>query len=607
MAFVPNTRSVRLYQNTGFDIINAPATPSLLDEFTYVDIPAINALQITRLNSVCIKATEDQVTNADYCYISDGTNTAYYAVTNYHMEKPDTCTLSIVMDYMLTAGGVTSSNWDVLDGITERHHIATADDELFAYTEEDPYLIPSKPLEIYFDDQFAFTTTGTSDSYTVIAATIDLYALATDTPTAVAYETSASETCIVPDIPELTVYSEASMPNYPGGSDLSSISPGVAYYDGTDATVQEGVARARSLGIETGAIISQVVIPSLLVTPELSDGMYTNLEGSYVSSIITDTDFQYQYGSVQNNRVYAGICNKYGMITIGSGNVVEFNPEDIYHSGDSYPVPYVIVDPRPSGRPYYRYQYYKNDDSNFFMNCIAGLNWQNVPLVYTDKSGSEIDTIRFNTEQSIKNQDAIVNGFPVNFNNGLNGLIGGVGNLIGGAIGAASFVGGHMYKNGHIQETPDTSRFSVPAETYAGLSPTYNTERMRANAAAQELQEFNINQNIVAPQLMFPRSEGLRDFLGNGCYIYRYYLSSSDMSKFDKILNMFGYRITEPLTKDMFSVRSKFNYVKAKGVSIGGSLPRWLREGMSEELKIGKRFWSVAPDNSYYATNGGNT
>ena len=86
MAFIPNVRNVRLYQNTGFDIINAPAVPSLLDSFTYIDIPAINALQITRLSSVCIKATEDQVTNADYCRISDGTHNAYYAVTDYHME-----------------------------------------------------------------------------------------------------------------------------------------------------------------------------------------------------------------------------------------------------------------------------------------------------------------------------------------------------------------------------------------------------------------------------------------------------------------------------------------------------------------------------------------
>ena len=174
------------------------------------------------------------------------------------------------------------------------------------------------------------------------------------------------------------------------------------------------------------------------------------------------------------------------------------------------------------------------------------------------------------------------------------------GGLIGSIANDISSIGGFTAATiGGLTGTADIG-------TMSALSDTYDIGRKRANAAAQELQEFNINQNIVAPQLMFPRSEGLRDFLGNGCYAYRYYLEDSDLAKFDKILTMYGYRITEPLTKTMFNVRSKFNYIKAKGVSIGGSLPKWLREGMAQELAIGKRFWKVAPDKTIY-TNGGNT
>lgn len=608
MAFVPNVRNVRLYQNTGFDIINAPAVPSLLDSFTYVDIPAINALQITRLSSVCIKATEDQVTNADYCRISDGTHNAYYAVTDYHMEKPDTCTLSIVMDNMLTAGGITGANWDVLDGITERHHIASADDIPFAYTEDDPFLVPSKPLGIHYEQAYEGKATNSTDSITLIEATtpLDKIGDTTITPDAVAYETTNGEQCVVPKLPKLITHSKAAMyDDILGSTPVTTMNPGTGYFNSLAQDIQEGIARVRDLGIENGSIISQVIIPK-----EYIDADNTTYHGTIPSEINVITgkksightlsaNFNFIYGTAHNKRVYAGICNKYGILAIGSGNSVEFNPEDIFGTGDSQPSIGVIVDPRPSGKPYFRYVKYKGTTSNFFLNCIAGLNWQNVPLLYTDKSGSEIDTIRFNTEQSIKNQNMEVQigqkawDMANPFNNKQGSIIKSLGNNVSEIFGAGvATVGG-------LTGAMDTGQMAMGSELY-------DIGRKRQNAAAQELQEFNINQNIVAPQLMFPRSEGLRDFLGNGCYAYRYYLEASDLAKFDKILTMYGYRITEPLTKTMFNVRSKFNYIKAKGVSIGGSLPKWLREGMAQELAIGKRFWKVAPDKTIY-TNGGNT
>lgn len=605
MAFVPNARTVRLYQNTGFDIINSPAVPSLLDSFTYVDIPAINALQITRLNSVCIKATEDQVTNADYCLISDGTHNAYYAVVDYHMEKPDTCTLSIVMDNMLTAGGVTGANWDVLDGITERHHITTADDTLFAYVEEDPFLVPSKPLGIAYESAFLGKASDASNSIGVVEATVPLTEIGdtTVTPEATAYTVTASGSeCIVPKLPKLISRSSADMYNYPNGTPQLVISPATKYYNIANTDVQEGLARVRDLGIENGSIISQYIVPSEYASAPSYDpnepGMITTLHGKEDTKSNLSADFNFEYGTgIHNKRVYAGICNKYGLLAIGSGNSIEFNPEDI--KDGTKPSVSVISDPRPNGKPYFRYTKYKNDTTNFFMNCIAGLNWQNIPLLYTDKSGSEIDVIRFNTEQSIKNQNmevqvgqkALEMANP--FANKQMSILKSLGNNI------SELVGFGVATVGGLTGTMGTGEMAMGSDIY-------DIERKRQNAAAQELQEFNINQNIIAPQLMFPRSEGLRDFLGNGCYAYRYYLETSDLTKFDKILTMYGYRITEPLTKDMFNVRSKFNYIKAKGVSIGGSLPKWLREGMAQELAIGKRFWKVAPDKTIY-TNGGNT
>ena len=611
MAFVPNVRNVRLFQNTGFDKDNPPANPSLLAQFNYVDIPAINALQMSRLTSVCIKATETQVENADYCYISDGTKYFYYAVLDYHMEKPDTCTLFIDMSYILSAGGIASNDWDIIDGITERHHVATADDKLFAYVEEDPLLIPSKPLEIAYEQAYEGKATSSSDSMTLIEATVPLDEIGdtTTTPEAVAYETTNGEQCVVPKLPKLVTHSKSKMYDSPlGSTPATTMNPGTGYFNALNTDIQEGIARVRDLGIESGSIISQVIIPN-----EYIDTNDTTYHGQHPSeiSVITgkksightlSANFNFEYGTVQNKRVYAGICNKYGILAIGSGNSVEFNPEDIYGTGDSQPSIGLVADPRPSGRPYFRYVKYKNNTANFFLNCIAGLNWQNVPLVYTDKSGSEVDAVKFKTELSLMEANAVMQTEAMK------------GRMYSEAVGQGLNIAMKAGLTTDGDKRAGTGLVSQAAgmafdQVSGAINDYYTLKNMQDKLfydEAQRAQDFYISQRIVTPQLNFPRSESLRDFLGNGCYAYRYYLASSDIAKFDKILNMYGYRITEPLTKAMLNVRSKFNYIKAGNVSIGGSLPKWFREGIARELISGKRFWKVAVDKSYY-TNGGNT
>lgn len=604
MAFVPNVRNVRLFLNTGFDKDNPPASPSILSQFNYVDVPPINALQMSRLTSVCVRATEDQVENADYCYISDGTKYFYYAVLDYHMEKPDTCTLFIDMAYILSAGGIASNSWDIIDGITERHHVATADDTLFAYVEEDPLLIPSKPLEIVYKK--CINNQPSSSDYVVIEATIDLYDLAHNTPDAIAYETQNGEQCVVPKVPKLSGNSGATMMINP--DDITevetTVNPATAYYDGTNTDIKEGLARARALGIESGSIIAQVVIPVHCATRgTVSNGFINSLNGTIETVVaMQNPEYSYVYGTAQNKRVYAGICNKYGILAVGSGNSVEFNPEDLYHSGDTSPNVIQLTDPRPSGRPYFRFEYYKNSKSNFFLNCIAGLNWQNVPLVYTDKSGSEIDTVKFKTELSMMEANTRLQ------TEAMKGKMysEAVGQGLNIAMKAGLTTDGDMRAGRGLVSQAAGMAFD---QVSGAINDYYTLKNMQDKLfyeEAQKAQDFYISQRIVTPQLNFPRSESLRDFLGNGCYAYRYYLASSDIAKFDKILNMYGYRVTEPLTKAMLNVRSKFNYVKAGNVSIGGSLPKWFREGIAKELSTGKRFWKVAVDKSYY-TNGGNT
>ena len=116
---------------------------------------------------------------------------------------------------------------------------------------------------------------------------------------------------------------------------------------------------------------------------------------------------------------------------------------------------------------------------------------------------------------------------------------------------------------------------------------------------------MKLGTTIVAPEIHFPNSETLRDFLGNGIYIIQYRPRKSDRQKLDKILEMYGYKDTKPLEASDFTNRSKFNYVQANSVTIGGTAPKWIREAAKEQIANGVRIRHQSP-NSKPDSNGTN-
>ena len=134
-------------------------------------------------------------------------------------------------------------------------------------------------------------------------------------------------------------------------------------------------------------------------------------------------------------------------------------------------------------------------------------------------------------------------------------------------------------------------------------------QRQFKQKLAEEMQEFKLNTQVVAPEMQFPRSETIRDFVGNGLYAYRLKPSATDINKFDKILTMYGYKDTMPVDKSLLTKRSKFSYIQVAGPSIKTKdsfyIPLWLRNLVNTQLSVGLRIWKDTPDTSYY-TNGQN-
>ena len=599
--------NVRLYYETGFNAVNIPDTPALLDTMTHRDFPALDILQGEHLSSVNIKATRADVKKADYMRLSDGTDTFYYIVENFTMTSTDVTVLSIVMDYFTTHGGVTGLAF--LDGVVERHHVASADDVYGAYTEDDPMLVPSKELD--FDEVSLFTdmtADNTSNSHIIMETTLDLKAIATNA-NAVNYTTQGGDSVTVPLVNATTKVTGVQVntdANQSGVVTAEFITPKTVYCDADNADVISAVGRARSLGVEDGILNSYIVPDAAVVDYDQSVDADGNLSVLHGAHKFENTNLDFEYENVNNKRVLYGSLNSFMLVSPANGNSVTFKPEDIAFDqfGQQGTAPRVCMntDPRPNGRPYFRFEWYKRDNNDFFLNALRGMEWANAPLVFQRRSGEWASKLQHDASTGIldRNKDM------AETSNNIQAVLG----FLGAGQQATNFIG--MEKMQAFEQAVDTNYnlgsmgFNigmnfVTAGMQAGLAKR-QTEISFKNAYLQEAIGY-ITGNIVAPDLRFAMSETLRDFRGNGCIVYRYRPQTSDIAKLDKVLTMYGYKDTEPLAgnESYLTNRSKFNYIKATGVSVAGNKPKWLRDGVATQLSVGTRIWHVKPNTTVYA------
>lgn len=133
---------VKMYMNTGFNLINVPDSPALLEKTAFKKFGVIDCLQRYFLPNITIRAKEDEVIHGDFLKLYDDDNPnkyAFYVINSYTMTSGDVVDLDVTMEPLLTCGGI--NNIEILDGITSRHHTAKGAD---IPTERDPMLIPKQ-------------------------------------------------------------------------------------------------------------------------------------------------------------------------------------------------------------------------------------------------------------------------------------------------------------------------------------------------------------------------------------------------------------------------------------------------------------------------------
>lgn len=618
--------SVTIFKNSGYNVINIPDRPARLRaDSTSEDLDAVNIVQNRRLNSITVACTNESAQEADYIKIGD----MYYAIVDFKMESEKVCTFTIVEKPLLSVGGIThnsdgsnQANFEILDGVTSR--CTVSDDSWGAYTTEDPLIVPQEPLQIqteWLKPSGGTTASGISGDPIFRESTVDLthQLLGLDGNTYTDNETEGS----------VTVPATVPLPNIEGVGpqktsftiDGNSKSNGTSVYvvnDTTTAddaksageTIEEGTCAIRSLGQESGSIISQWTVPQaflggISITSRTAiekptdssdtgttiigtDQVVTDIAG--ISGILAST-ISPDYATVNNKRLLYGTYNKYGMATC-AGNTSEFKPEDL--GDETAPSVSYKSDPRAKGKPYYRFTTI-NGNTEFWRNALAGSEWENVPLVYQGASGSALTRLNFDNERRIaslnkeqyeqnytfRQLDTVKSGMQSGL--AMGGAIGGVGGLLTGALTGLADIGVGMYKN------------DVQNQQYIDM---YNAQK------ANELSGLYQSTDVYAPTVNFPyNADILRDVEGNGVLIYKYRMSDNDISRCDKLLTMYGYKTAEPLTLTHFQRRQKFDYVACSNVTVTGDYPKWLLDDIANELKNGIRIWHVKPDSTAYSDN----
>lgn len=681
-----STATVKAYCNTGFDTVNIPDSPATLQSAagSVVTLDTLNCLPLAGMTTSITVKSFNGLPSADYVSIAFANdNTTYYgAITNYEYVSLDTVRLDIMLDGWLTC---KAKGIDSVSGITKRVHVPKSSDVIGAYTEDDPLLVCSEPLELETQAwcEPADSSQTAEPSQTIIASTIDLFLLGDENyKDAIVYEeqTGTSGTpdnaVTVPKVPGIKT--ETNVPTSSGSyihydttdkdqiASMAALSsapqlfarrnikvPAVNYFDGNDEQVISGIAKARGLGVENG-IIAQYTVPNQFLS--LGTGTYdgrfsvgsglnsqfqitgaTNVNGVYGTSHEFWIDYRESGDDIQNLRLLVGDMNKFGLVSVASGNSFEARPEDLKNSPSDFDAPSVIMmaDPRENGKPYYRFEHINGDDSNFARGIVAGANWQNAPITQFGNAGYEKDIIKMRNQYNLEREQRTADVWGNIINASANLLSGGASGSSGFTSHSGSsrstsnsnnqsynrpFMGAGRYSHGF--GTSETN-----ANTYASannMTGNYNVGLNMIGTAGQyvstltnglismhmakkqrlnELEAFALDAFTVAPAIVFPRIPGLVDFIGNGVLIYRYHPTRKDLARLDKVLNAFGYAHTKMLELSDFSNRSRYNYVMASGVKINCNIAKFVREAAQDQIAMGVRVWHRKPDNDYATAN----
>lgn len=546
--------NIILFKSTGFNLKDIPYNADIItNNYQPHSFDAVWLLQNKGIGKVRITATWDEVDGADYCVIQKPGVDVWYFINSIKMLNENCCELDLTMDALTTIG---------LEKITElsgwciRKHPKT--DNLFENVKPEPWT-PTE--ELVLDNGQEIKLDYEDDKSTsIVGATFNVrgdYNKGLGFTTVIEGQ-SENASVVVPLCPSFESEEEAETKIdmvFPDGSKKTYTLPVTKlFYLDVFNTISK-INEARSLSLDNG-IIASYRIPNMfgLYGFDLANGI-PNIgnKAGYVSTLLL---YEYQQ-NVLNKKVFA-LFNTFTLSSICSGDSKTFEAKDIYHAGDVSPRIGVWADVSPTGNPYFRPEYYQNNNTDFFMECVKGSPWQNTPIGFKTKSGSDW-AIR---DYYSKNERDISH-----------------------ALLSVSQVG--------VQTAAAVNPLTMGESIDSAFEAGHNIVDMGFNFADRKRQ-FVREQAVVAPEIRFPQDDSIQNFIGNSAWLYRVRLSVNDVKRLDKFFSMYGYAVDEELTAEAFHTRKNFNYVQCEDITIKADQSLWIRQLAEAQLSNGVRIWHTA-------------
>ena len=650
--------------NTGFNSINVPDSEATLERAanSYKDFPAIDCLQRYFLSNIIIRAFEDDVINGDYIKLWDDDNPnrfAFYSMNGYTMTSGDTIDLSITMDPLLTCGGV--DNIDLLDGVVTRRTVHSEEMGLFNEYEEDPYLVPRRIVQRMVGEYFGpGDEVGKSELAKTSLIIKSCYDLSTHGEIQIKADTTAlqvSETSLSgqwlgsPVLDEQTGESSVVMFNdYYDGRFHSDTDYNLK--DGSIYTVLDnhgdGASDSRNQFMQnikklvgygrTDIIQNAYLVPSIyaktFITNKIVD-VVRFVDPKYISSAagepsiktkMLQTHVRDVYKDVYepfNERALYGKHFAFTFIARGSGEKVTVNPEMIDdNNGSIYPKIYLTVDVRPTGGvTFYIGTKYKIEgidkdtvkvtNTNLPSVELKSAPWPTMAITTLATQGVELNAKKFAENTWLSDLKTETEAwFSVNSPTQKSSIS---------AIMPHAILESADRNNLLVNAITDTEKAEIFGST--GKSGLLNLASSAANGneyskmflernmdRTREKREF-LQANMPQVQVLSSGSTDDVTIFGHSVVVYRSLISVDDLKRFDRILNQFGWKITEPIEKRFITGRVgvstkpkvKYSYLEASGVSVKcDTVPKSVREDLANVLSGGLRIWHTDPKNVKY-------
>lgn len=444
MAMKKLNYTLTVYKNTGFNGLDIPRTPAVLEnatKATYQDVYYLR--EDIDLPQIQVNDNYHNLADVDYVKLTsnDVGTPSYYYFASPHAMAGGTTMLSLELDALTTMGG--ASNVDYISGWQERGHIAKADDVLFGNTAPEDWS-PSQPLK---NSQYQYVDTDTgvtgitrpTNDLQIIITNIDLIALgkyiASGVPKNIievikggtidpTNQDLIDELMYIPKIASNSVYTTTfrMMTGTEGSSSLIHMDslkiPNVCAYDVTNDIVRNGLDLLFSCGQlqlqGSYTIPKEYIIESLSGTDMtwqygeqgVPTGRYAEITGNLSFATISNLPFEYVEGSYtpKNKKVFS-LFRGYTLVNPASGSMITMPVYELKKGNNTAPVVRSWSDPTSTGKPSAKFD--TDLSANVpFSEVVNGSNWINNQLLMEGASGS-----LWNNLNASLNQQSIQRGF----------------------------------------------------------------------------------------------------------------------------------------------------------------------------------------------------